>query len=157
MSLIEIEKLVYGGDGLSRVDGQVILTPLVLPAEQVTVETSKIKNGLLRGSVTNIEQASPHRIEPRCPYFGSCGGCQYQHSDYAFQVEQKRSILLENLQRLGGIKYEGESHTLTAEPWSYRNRIQLHFDKGRSGFNRHGSNQLVPVDDCSIASSSPFI
>jgi 23S rRNA (uracil1939-C5)-methyltransferase len=130
----------------------VILTPLVLPAEQVTVETSKIKNGLLRGSVTKIEQPSPHRIAPRCPYFGECGGCQYQHSDYEFQVEQKRAILLENLQRLGGIKYEGEINILTGDPWFYRNRIQLHFDKGRSGFNQHGSNQLVPVNDCFIAS-----
>jgi 23S rRNA (uracil1939-C5)-methyltransferase len=152
MPTIEIEKLVYGGDGLSRVDGQVVLTPLVLPGEHVTVATSKVKTGLLRGELSGIEQSSPHRIAPRCPYFGACGGCQYQHSDYEFQVEQKRAILLENLQRLGGLKYEGELHTITGDPWFYRNRIQLHFDKGRSGFNRHSSNQLVPVDDCFIAS-----
>jgi 23S rRNA (uracil1939-C5)-methyltransferase len=152
MSLIEIEKLVYGGDGLSRVDGQVVLTPLVLPGEQVTVATSKIKNGLLRGALSEVNQASPHRIEPRCPYFGDCGGCQYQHADYEFQVEQKRAILLENLQRLGGIQYQGELETITGDPWFYRNRIQLHFGQGRSGFNRHGSNELVPVDDCFIAS-----
>jgi 23S rRNA (uracil1939-C5)-methyltransferase len=152
MPLIEIEKLVYGGDGLSRLEGQVILTPLVLPSERITVETSKIKNGLLRGVVTRIEQASPHRVDPRCPYFGSCGGCQYQHSDYGYQVEQKRNILLENLQRLGGISYSGEIETLTADPWFYRNRIQLHFAKASSGFHRLGSNQLVPVADCFIAS-----
>ena len=58
-------------------------------------------------------------------------------------MEQKRAILLENLQRLGGITYSGELNTLTGEPWFYRNRIQLHFDKGQSGFHRHGSNQLV--------------
>jgi 23S rRNA (uracil1939-C5)-methyltransferase len=152
MSLIEIEKLVYGGDGLSRLDGQVILTPLVLPSEHVSVETSRIKNGLLRGSITNIDQPSPHRVAPRCPYFGACGGCQYQHADYAFQVEQKRAILLENLKRLGGITYEGDLQTITGDPWFYRNRIQLHFDKIRSGFNRYGSNELVPVEDCFIAS-----
>jgi 23S rRNA (uracil1939-C5)-methyltransferase len=152
MPQIEIEKLVYGGDGLSRVDGQVVLTPLVLPQEQVSVETTRIKNGLLRGALTAVEQASPHRVTPRCPYFGACGGCQYQHSDYAFQVEQKRAILLENLQRLGGIKYEGEIRALTAEPWFYRNRIQLHFEKGKSGFHRLGSNELAPVSDCFIAS-----
>jgi 23S rRNA (uracil1939-C5)-methyltransferase len=152
MPQIEIEKLVYGGDGLSRVDGQVVLTPLVLPQEHVSVETTRIKNGLLRGSLTAVEQASPHRVTPRCPYFGACGGCQYQHSDYEFQVEQKRAILLENLQRLGGIKFEGAIKALTAEPWFYRNRIQLHFDKGKSGFHQHGSNLLVPVADCFIAS-----
>ena len=155
MPLIEIEKLVYGGDGLSRLDGQVVLTPLVLPNEQVSVETSRIKKGLLRGAVTSIEQTSPHRVTPRCPYFGACGGCQYQHSDYEFQVEQKRAILLENLQRLGGITYAGQIDTLTADPWFYRNRIQLHVDKGQSGFNRHGSNEVVPVDECFI--SSPLL
>ena len=155
MPRIEIEKLVYGGDGLSRLDGQVILTPLVLPQEQVAVETGRIKNGLLRGSVSKIEQPSPHRVVPRCPYFGACGGCQYQHSDYEFQVEQKRAILLENLQRLGGIAYAGELNTLTADPWFYRNRIQLHFEKAKSGFHRLGSNQLVAVDDCFI--SSPLL
>jgi 23S rRNA (uracil1939-C5)-methyltransferase len=155
MPLIEIEKLVYGGDGLSRQDGQVILTPLVLPGEQVSVETSRIKNGLLRGSATSIEQASAHRIEPLCPYFGECGGCQYQHARYEYQVEQKRAILLENLQRLGGIAYAGKLNSITGEAWGYRNRIQLHFSQGRVGFNRHGSNDLVPVADCSI--SSPLL
>jgi len=155
MSQIEIEKLVYGGDGLSRLEGQVILTPLVLPKEQVTVETSRIKNGLLRGAVHTIEQPSPHRVDARCPYFGSCGGCQYQHADYDYQVEQKRAILLENLQRLGGITYQGDINTITGDPWFYRNRIQLHFDKSQSGFNRHGSNQLVPVEECFI--SSPLL
>ena len=91
-------------------------------------------------------------MTPRCPYFGSCGGCQYQHADYEFQVEQKRAILLENLQRLGGISYTGEIKTLTADPWFYRNRIQLHFNKGRSGFNRLGSNELIAVDNCFIVS-----
>jgi 23S rRNA (uracil1939-C5)-methyltransferase len=94
-------------------------------------------------------------VDARCPYFGTCGGCQYQHADYAFQVEQKRAILLENLQRLGGINYAGEISAITGEPWFYRNRIQLHFEKGRSGFNRHGSNLLVPVDECFI--SSPLL
>ena len=155
MPEIEIEKLVYGGDGLSRVDGQVVLTPLVLPQERVSVETSRIKNGLLRGSLTAVHSASAHRVQPRCPYFGACGGCQYQHSDYAFQVEQKRAILLENLQRLGGITYPGEIHTITADPWFYRNRIQLHFAKGKSGFNRLGSNELMPVEECFI--SSPLL
>ncbi len=155
MPTIQIEKLVYGGDGLSRSDGEVILTPFVLPGEQATVSTSKIKNGLLRGSLENVEQPSEHRVTAKCPYFGSCGGCQYQHANYEFQVEQKRAILLENLQRLGGISYTGQIDSITAEPWAYRNRIQLHFEKGHCGFHRGGSNELVAVDSCPI--SSPLL
>jgi 23S rRNA (uracil1939-C5)-methyltransferase len=155
MPILEIEKLVYGGDGLARLDGQVVLVPLVLPGEHVDVITDRVKTGLLRGAVSQIQIASAQRVEPRCEYFGACGGCQYQHADYAFQLEQKRAILLENLQRLGGLKYEGEVPIISGEPWAYRNRIQLHFESGRCGFHRPGSNDLEPIEHCPI--SSPLL
>src|SRR5215831_7028143 len=90
-----IEKLVYGGDGLARHNGQVILVPFVLPGERVRVVLEPAQSQMLRASLTDIIEPSPHRAEPRCPYFGRCGGCHYQHISYEFQVEQKKAILLE--------------------------------------------------------------
>jgi 23S rRNA (uracil1939-C5)-methyltransferase len=81
-----------------------------------------------------------------------CGGCAYQHSNYEFQLGQKREILLENLRRLGRIHYTGEINVFSAAPWHYRNRIQLHFAHGQIGFHRAGSNQLAPVEECFITS-----
>src|SRR4051812_28251439 len=95
--LITIEKLVYGGDGLARVDGRVVLTPYVLPFEQVAVE----QTDELRAFPVSVEQASPERVEPGCPYFGTCGGCHYQHASYDYQLEQKVSILREVMRRVG--------------------------------------------------------
>ena len=150
-STVTIEKLVYGGDGLGRVDGQVVLAPFVLPGESVTLETSRVKTGLLRGSSPEVLEPSAHRIQPRCEYFGDCGGCQYQHADYAFQLGQKVEILRETLRRLGGISYEDEIAVISGQPWFYRNRVQLHFAARSSGFHKPESHNLCAVDHCYIA------
>src|SRR4051794_40908301 len=127
---VRIEKLVYGGDGLARVDGQVALVPYVVPGDLVTIKPERVNAGLLRGAPSELIEAAPERVTPKCEYFGfgKCGGCHYQHFDYAVQVLEKKKILAETLQRHGGIQYEGEIKALTGDPWYYRNRIQLHFD-----------------------------
>lgn len=155
LSNVTIEKLVYGGDGLGRIDGQVVLTPYVLPGERVSVETARIKAGLLRGSSPHVVEGSAHRIEPRCEYFGTCGGCQYQHAGYEYQLEQKAAILRETLQRLGKIAFDDDIPTISGEPWFYRNRVQLHFAGRESGFHRQGSHELCPIDHCYI--SAPIL
>jgi len=150
-SEVKIEKLVYGGDGLARLAGQVILAPYVLPGEQVSLDTIPGKAGMLRGTPVSILEPSPERITPRCEYFGTCGGCQYQHAAAEYQLAQKVATLRETLQRLGGIAFPDEIPTLSAEPWFYRNRIQLHFAHGQVGFRKQGSHDLRPVDHCYIA------
>ncbi len=154
-SEVQVEKLVYGGDGLARLDGQVVLVPFVLPGERVSVATERVKTGLLRGKPLGIIKAAPERVTARCEYFGNCGGCHYQHADYPFQLEQKREILRETLRRLGGITFEGEIRVLHGDPWFYRNRIQLHFEDGEVGFNQAGSHDLCAIDHCYI--SSPML
>ncbi len=151
-SVVEIEKLVYGGDGLARVNGQVVLVPFVLPGESVRTRTERVKTGLLRGRDAEILIAGADRVTPQCEYFGDCGGCQYQHSSYEAQVQHKRSILLETLARLGGINSPPEVSIVTAEPWHYRNRIQLHFNGRDMGFHKLGSHQLCKIDHCPISS-----
>jgi 23S rRNA (uracil1939-C5)-methyltransferase len=149
---IDIEKLVYQGDGLARLDGQVVLVPFVLPGEQVSVITKRVKNGLLRGYSPKALKPSPERETPRCEYFANCGGCHYQHAQYAFELEQKRAILCETLQRLGGITYENDIHVISGDPWYYRNRIQLHFTHESAGFRKAESHDLCAIAHCEISS-----
>lgn len=149
---VEIEKLVYGGEGLARVGGQVALIPYVLPGEFVTIHPKRVKQGLLRGNTLEILKPAAERIIPRCEYFANCGGCHYQHAEYAYQLEQKRAILRETLQRLGGIVYDGDIQTLSGNAWNYRNRIQLHFKNHQAGFHREGSHDLCAIDHCHISS-----
>lgn len=152
---LNIEKLVYGGDGLARLDGQAVLLPFVLPAERVSASLTPAKVGLLRGAPLQVLQPAPQRIVPRCEYFADCGGCQYQHAEYGFQLEQKQAILRETLRRLGGIDFDREIHVISGEPWFYRNRIQLHFYERQSGFHKAGSHALCTVERCYI--SSPLL
>jgi 23S rRNA (uracil1939-C5)-methyltransferase len=151
---VRIEKLVYGGDGLARVDGQVALVPYVVPGELVTIQPERINAGLIRGSNPDLIEAAPGRVTPKCEYFGfgKCGGCHYQHLDYAAQVLEKKAILAETLQRQGGVRYEGEIKALTGDPWYYRNRIQLHFDGRTVGYRRAASHEVYPVAHCEISS-----
>jgi 23S rRNA (uracil1939-C5)-methyltransferase len=130
----------------------VILTPFVLPGEVVRAETDRAKNDLWRGRLIEVLQPSASRVTPGCPYFQRCGGCQYQHIDYPAQLEQKREILREVLQRVGKIAFAGEIGTISGEPWQYRNRIQLHIDGRKAGYFAQGSRDLVAIDRCPIAS-----
>ena len=149
---LTIEKLVYGGEGLSRLDMKVVLTPFVLPGETVRAEIDRAKNDLWRGRLIEVLQPSPARIAPGCPYFERCGGCQYQHIDYPFQLQQKGEILREVLRRVGKIEFAGEIAMTSGEPWQYRNRVQLHIEGGKVGYFAQGSRELCPIDHCPIAS-----
>src|SRR5215831_792828 len=86
---VTIEKMVYGGDGLARTEEGVLLAPLVLPGEEVAVQLEERVKGVRRGRVVELLEASPDRIAPGCPYFGRCGGCQYQHIGYERQLQIK--------------------------------------------------------------------
>jgi 23S rRNA (uracil1939-C5)-methyltransferase len=149
---LTIEKLVYGGDGLARLEGRVVFTPFVLPGETVRAELSRAKTDLLRGRLLDVVEPAGSRIEPRCPYFQRCGGCQYQHAAYDFQVEQKRAILREMLSRVGKIEFEGDIDVVAGEPWHYRNRVQLHIQGGQAGYFEAGTHRLCAIDQCPIAS-----
>lgn len=155
MPEVKIEKLVYGGDGLARLEGQVVLVPFVLPGERVEVATERVNAGLLRGEPLQVIEPARERVAARCEYFANCGGCQYQHAEYAFQLQQKPEIFRETLRRLSGIAYDGEIQVLSAEPWFYRNRIQLHFSGGEMGFHKAGSRDLCAIDHCYV--SSPML
>ncbi len=149
---VTAEKWVYGGDSLARVEGQVVLTPYLLPGETARVEAVQEKPGLVRAVARDIVAPSPHRVEPPCPYFYRCGGCHYQHAEYSFQVEQKAAILREQLRRVGRIQYDGAIGTVSGEPFGYRNRTQFHIDGGRIGYYGEGSHELVEIDHCPISS-----
>ena len=96
---LTIEKLVYGGEGLARVDGEVVFTPFVLPGEVVQVAPPASKKHAQRASLIRVMQPSQDRVEPLCAIFGECGGCHYQHVDYPAQLRFKRGILAETLRR----------------------------------------------------------
>ena len=154
MSLqLQIEKLVYGGDGLSRVEGEVVFTPFVLPGETVEAERAESRKHVQRAKLVRVEAPSPDRVAVPCPVFGRCGGCQYQHAAYDAQLRYKREILTETLRRVGKIEFDPQQIGIeSAEPFGYRNRAQFHFERGRVGYREMNSRRLVAIEKCPISS-----
>ncbi len=149
--LVEIEKPVYGGAFLARHEGKAIFVPLALPGEQVRIRITDNKSGYATAELAEVLTVAPERILPRCPHFGSCGGCNYQHADYATQLAFKQAILRETLER-AGVAVPAEIDILSADPWAYRNRIRVAFDAaGNPGYRGRRSHALVPIRECPIA------
>jgi 23S rRNA (uracil1939-C5)-methyltransferase len=148
---VEIEKPIYGGAFLARVEGKAVFVPLALPGETARVRITQSKPGYATAEVEEIVSAAPERVTPACPHFGACGGCHYQHADYAAQLAFKQAILRETLAR-GGVSVPDEIEVLAAEPWRYRNRIRLAFDAaGNPGYRGRRSHAVIPVSECPIA------
>jgi 23S rRNA (uracil1939-C5)-methyltransferase len=150
---LEIEKLVYGGEGLSRVDGEVVFTPFVLAGETVEAERTESRQHVQRTRLVRVIEQSADRTEPPCPVFGRCGGCQYQHASYEAQLKFKREILAETLRRVGKIEIDPACiETAHSEPFGYRNRTQFHIENGRVGYREMHSRRLVSARQCPISS-----
>lgn len=161
---LNIEKLVYGGDGLSRLPpdeqgrSKAVFVPFVLEGEEVEAKVVEDKPSFVRAKLDNVLRPSPLRTQGRCPYFQRCGGCHYQHTSDEHQLEIKAAILKENLRRIAKLELANELVVHASPPWNYRNRTRL---KARTepefalGYYRINSNELMPVEECPI--SSPLL
>ncbi|MGA2752574.1 MAG: 23S rRNA (uracil(1939)-C(5))-methyltransferase RlmD [Terracidiphilus sp.] len=148
---VQIEKPVYGGAFLARVEGKAVFVPLALPGEQARVRVVEEKRGYATAEVEEIVAAAAERVAPKCKHFGACGGCQYQHANYKAQIEMKQGILRETLER-GGVRAPEQIAVLAGDPWAYRNRIRLAFDaEGRPGYRGRRSHAVIAIDECPIA------
>ena len=161
---LTIEKLIYGGDGLTRLPadehgrGKTVFLPFVLPGETVEASVVEGRAGFARAKLDRVLTPSPERVEPGCPYFTRCGGCHYQHIDYAAQLRYKSEILRETLRRTAKFELQADVVIHSADPWGYRNRTRLHVrlqPEFALGYFRYGSHALLPVESCPI--SSPLI
>lgn len=152
--ILEIEEVAFGGSGVARrSDGMVCFVPFSLPGEVVEASPVKEKSSYCLMRIEAVLSASPGRTGPRCPVFGLCGGCQYQHATYDTQLQLKQRQVGGLLQRIAGVAAERVSAVRPSpEPWSYRNRITVHTRGGRTGFYRYGSRQIVEITGCPIAS-----
>lgn len=150
---IEIEKLIHGGAGLGIVSGKKIFVPFSAPGDVLDIKITADHGGWAEGKIVKIIHPSDCRVEPKCPVFGSCGGCQWQHISYDAQLLGKKNILCETLERIGKLPSPCVFETLPSpQEWHYRNRIQLHVDsKGRVGFYRARSKEIVEFESCAIA------
>jgi 23S rRNA (uracil1939-C5)-methyltransferase len=147
---LQLTDMAHGGEAVGRYEGKVVFVPFGIPGELVRAEIVQDKGRFAHARLTKVLSASPQRVEPPCPYFGVCGGCQWQHLAYAAQLEHKRSIVQAQLERIAGLADATVHPTLgMTEPWQYRNHVQFSVsDEGQLGFMAANSHQVIPIQRC---------
>ncbi|MFQ5398222.1 MAG: class I SAM-dependent RNA methyltransferase [Anaerolineae bacterium] len=150
---LELTAMANGGAALGR-DGQgrPVFVPFTIPGETVQARIVSEKRQFARAVLVAVVAASPDRIEPRCPHFGQCGGCHFQHIAYERQLELKREVAADQLRRIGGLKDALVRPTLAhPDPWAYRVDVSLsQTPEGGLGYWSPLLRRVMPIDTCPI-------
>jgi 23S rRNA (uracil1939-C5)-methyltransferase len=120
-----IVDLTHDGVGVAEVDGRRIFVADALPGERVEIALRKRRRKLQEADLVRVLEASPSRVQPKCPYFGRCGGCALQHLEHAAQVAFKQQAVAETLKRIGGVEPVTWLAPVMSQPWHYRRRARL--------------------------------
>jgi 23S rRNA (uracil1939-C5)-methyltransferase len=142
---IAIDSIAAGGDGVGRANGVVVFVPRSARGDRVRVELDTRKR-FARGTIRELLEASPNRVDPLCYHYrvDRCGGCQLQHVAYDAQLEAKRIIIRDSLERIGKRQVEAPDIEPSEEQWRYRRKLTLGIRRGPS---RHWTIGLHPLDD----------
>lgn len=142
------------GEGVARVDGEVVFILHAIRGERYTVRIVNVGKTAAHGVIEAVEEASAHRIEPDCPYFGQCGGCDFRHMDYAEELSLKRQRVEDALQRIGGVCVPELRITGAEKQTGYRNKVQFPVGtkKGKpiAGFYRARTHDVVDARACRL-------
>lgn len=149
---VKVTGMAHGGDGVARHKGKVIFVPYTLPGEEVLVELTEEKAKYAHAHLLEVVTASPHRVVPRCPHFGICGGCHWQHIAYETQLSLREDILRSQFRRIAHLTDVCVQPSLSmSQPWHYRNHVQLHLDEdGHLGFMAAKERRVVAIQECPI-------
>jgi tRNA/tmRNA/rRNA uracil-C5-methylase (TrmA/RlmC/RlmD family) len=153
VEVVEVHGIAHGGDGVGRLaDGRAVFVAGALPGEAVEVVVTRLHKRHAEAALRRVVRPSPHRVEPPCPYYGRCGGCQLQHAAPAHQLELKTRVVREQLQRIGRVPDPPVRAAVAPEggwPGGYRTWARMAVDaEGRLGFRRARSHEVQPVDRC---------
>ncbi len=152
---LNIEKLVFGGSGLGFEDGRAIFVPYTAPGDRIFYKPFKKKRRFVKGRLTYVETPSDERVDPECPYFTRCGGCQWQHIGLPRQLYWKEEIFSSILVGKCGVSPERLLPVIPSPlEWNYRSRARLHvqFRKGSvlAGFFMPESHSVCTVEQCML-------
>jgi 23S rRNA (uracil1939-C5)-methyltransferase len=151
---VTVERILPGGVGLAHAEARTIFVALAAPGDRVRVRVESVRGRATFASVVEVLSPSPARVEPPCPYFGRCGGCDFQQLDYRAQLSSKVEIIRDCLRRVARVEPPSEIH-ITPSPfeWSYRSRARWQHDPVRNflGYYERGSHRVCDVAECPVA------
>ncbi len=150
---VTIERILPGGLGLAHAEGQTVMVALAAPGDHLRVRVDRVKGNVSFASIQEIITPAPNRVEPPCPYFGRCGGCDFQQMTYQAQLDAKVEIVKDCLRRLARIEDVPYFQINAApNPWHYRSRAQWQYDAVRQklGYFESGSRHVCDVAECAV-------
>jgi len=150
--LVDIERILPGGVGLAHAGGKTVFVALAAPGDRLRVAIDREQGKVLFASIKEIVSQSPVRVEPPCPYFGRCGGCDFQQLTYPAQLEAKAEIIRDCLHRIAGLEHIPDFLVRPSTQWRYRGRAvwQIDREKKMIGYYERGSRRVCDVVDCAV-------
>ncbi len=147
---VTIEKILPKGLGLAFARGLTLLVSLASPGDRLRVRIREIKGNTAFAEIEEVLERGPNRTDPPCPYFGVCGGCDFQQMDYRTQVASKVDIIKDALKRIGRLEFKEINAIPSPREFTYRSRAQWHIDRRlrRIGYYQRNSNYVVDIDVC---------
>ncbi|WP_430459602.1 TRAM domain-containing protein [Thalassolituus sp. LLYu03] len=159
---LTVDNLTSDGEGVARRNREVYFVPGALPGEEVDVVLDGRRRKVWLTRLLSVVKASPERVEPACPHYKRCGGCDLQHLSYDAQVAFKQDRVARELARQGAEVAEWDA-PITAEPWAYRRkaRVGVRFSKEQDGnfvgFREAASSHLTNIDTCAVLPDHPAL
>lgn len=150
---IKIERIVPRGLGIGFAKKLTVFVPLTVAGDIVRVSLNQVKGKIAFADMIAVLQPSPGRIPPPCPYFGTCGGCDFQQMSYEKQLGAKIGMIRDSLHRIGKIDHEGPIEIIgSPRPFGYRSRAQWHIDarEKKVGYFKRGSHEVIDINQCPI-------
>jgi 23S rRNA (uracil1939-C5)-methyltransferase len=156
VSPVRILRLAAGGDGVGRMeDGRAVFVPRTVPGDLVDLTGIRQHKRFVRARLARVLEASPHRVEPRCPHYvrDECGGCQLQHVDQETQLESRRGFVGDALRRIGKLEAPDPPILPATQSYDYRTKLTLHVAAGgrQIGLHRYDrADQVFDLEWCHI-------
>jgi 23S rRNA (uracil1939-C5)-methyltransferase len=151
---LTVERILPGGLGLAHAQGRTVFVALSAPGDRVRARVETVRGRVAFASIVEVVEPSPARVEPPCPYFGRCGGCDFQQLTYEAQLAAKVEIIRDCLRRVARVEPPREI-PITPSPavWNYRSRARWQHDPVRSllGYYERGTHRVVDVAECPVA------
>jgi 23S rRNA (uracil1939-C5)-methyltransferase len=153
---VGVESLAHDGRGVAHIGGKAVFIDGALPGETVAIDYLATHRSYDEARVRTVHEPSSHRVVPRCPHFGVCGGCSLQHLEAEEQIMAKQQVLLDNLKRIGRVSPDEVLPPLRGPVWGYRGKARLGIKdvikKGRVlvGFREKRSPYLADLRRCEV-------
>jgi 23S rRNA (uracil1939-C5)-methyltransferase len=152
MITCDFHDLSHDGQGVGRHFDKVVFVEGVLPQEKASIKVVREKKNLIEGKLVQLLKESPDRVNPVCPYFSQCGGCQIMHLSYEKQLEAKKNRVLNQIKKIAkfDIPFEVEMHS-SPQKLHYRNKISCKLKDLKFGYYEKKSHTLLDIERCAIA------